>query len=201
MVKYIEEKGSPLSENCSGTLQNFVTKELMSINISEDLLNSSVKGRDKYVAFREETLADKIVRISATIHRNKLKNMKTITTTKSSQSCRHILKEISLNDRKIEIVRDRGVDTNILLNYDILHSPLLYTEDGHMAKPEKSLLLTEMEKLLFLTNYSYKHTLNSAFTIDVMANLRGIPHKGLSRFSDLLSLYFVTIERYMSFGR
>ena len=29
MVKYIEEKGSLLSENCSGKLQNFVTKELM----------------------------------------------------------------------------------------------------------------------------------------------------------------------------
>ena len=154
----------------------------MSSNIREDLLNSSVKGRDKYVSFREEILADKIVRISATIHRINLKNMKTITTTKSSQSSRHILKEISLNERKIEIVRDRGVDTNILLKYDIRHSPLLYTEDGHIAKREKTLLLTEMEKLLLPTNYSYKHTLNSAFTIDVMANLRRIPHNGYLHF-------------------
>ena len=71
-----------------------------------------------------------------------MKKMKTITTTKTSHSSRYFLKEISLNDRKIEIVCDRGIDTNALLKYDIVHSPILYTEDGHMTKPEKALLLT-----------------------------------------------------------
>ena len=75
VIHFMEEKGSPLSEDCPKTLQNFVSKEIMTGTVLEDLLNSAEKGKNKYIDFRSKRLLDKSERISATIHRNNFKNM------------------------------------------------------------------------------------------------------------------------------
>ena len=58
----------------------------------------------------------------------------------SIKSTKQVVKEISLNERKIEIAHARGLSTDLLLKYDLVHSLLLYKED-HMSKPEKSQLM------------------------------------------------------------
>ena len=73
MMRFIEEKGSPLSVGTSPTLQNFATKELMSDNIRNDMLNAYTKGKEKYLTFRKERFLQKTTRISNTIHRANLK--------------------------------------------------------------------------------------------------------------------------------
>ena len=50
MMKFIEERGSPFSADCPTKLHNFVTKQLMSEEIRNDVLNASEKGKKKYQA-------------------------------------------------------------------------------------------------------------------------------------------------------
>ena len=78
--------------------------------------------------------------------------MTTVSKTETPTTHKTMLKEFSLNDRKLEIARDRGLTTDILLNYDIVHSPLLF-RNGHMTKPDKSKLLKELEKVLSSEDY------------------------------------------------
>ena len=47
MIEFIDEKGSPFAEGSHPTLQNLVTKEIMSDAIRDDLLNVFEKGKDK----------------------------------------------------------------------------------------------------------------------------------------------------------
>jgi hypothetical protein len=51
-VKFIEEKGSPLSLNASPTLQKFVTKEIMAQDIRNDILNAFPKGKGRCLMFQ-----------------------------------------------------------------------------------------------------------------------------------------------------
>ena len=73
MVHFIENKGSPLSLCCPTVLQNFVTKEQMTDDIRNDLLNASKRGKEKYMEFRKDVFIEKSRRLSATIHRSNLK--------------------------------------------------------------------------------------------------------------------------------
>ena len=66
-----------------------------------------------------------------------------------------------------------------------------------MTKPSKSKLITEIERSLTPTDYLY----SSTFTIDVMANLRSLPLKDVSTFSDLVLLFLSTMKTYLSEGR
>ena len=56
MVQFIVDQGSPFNENSLLTLLNFVTKEQMTTDIREKLLNSSVKGKERYTNFEKKHL-------------------------------------------------------------------------------------------------------------------------------------------------
>ena len=203
MIYYIENKGSPFTSSCPTILQNFVTKQQMTHDIRNDLLNASQKGKAKYLEFRKEFFIEKSRRLSATIHRSNLKSMKNILLSDShSQKASCIAKTVSTNDRKIEIARERerGLTTDDLLKYDVVHSPLLY-DNGFMTKPNKSQLVIELEKNLSSQDYSYSNQLDSATTVDVMANIRRLPVKDVSTFSWFAKKFFSSIQKYMSIGR
>ena len=53
-----------------------MTKELYPIIVKEDVLNSSTKGKEKYLQFRKERLEEKVIIMSSTIHRLNLKTIK-----------------------------------------------------------------------------------------------------------------------------
>ena len=73
MMKFIEERGSPFSADCPTELHNFVTKQLMTEEIREDVLNASEKGKKKYQAFHSEMFINKTGKLRDTIHRENLK--------------------------------------------------------------------------------------------------------------------------------
>ena len=51
MTKFIEERGSPLSSECPSVLHNFVTKQIMTPQIREDMLHAMKKGDEKYLEY------------------------------------------------------------------------------------------------------------------------------------------------------
>ena len=199
MLRFIEEKGSPFSPDASQTLQNFVTKEIMPPCIRNDILNAISRGEEKYLEMRKSRLYDKTTRISATIHRINLKTMRS-TKNKETNKAKSI-KETNIIERAIEIARDRGLSTDDLLTYDLAPSPLLFHDDGSMTKPTKSVLIRKLETCLKPEDYSYGHQRNSAFIIDVMANIRKVQTAKLSTFDDLLSKFLTTTSKYHEFGQ
>ena len=56
---------------------------------------------------------------------------------------------MNIAEKNIDIARARGLTNNELLEYDVPYS-LLFDDDGMMIKPNKSLLLKELESYLSL---------------------------------------------------
>ena len=167
--------------------------------IRNDILNAVSRGEEKYLEMRRSRLYDKTTRISATIHRINLKTMRSTKNKETSQA--KSIKETNIIERTIEIARDHGLSTDDLLTYDLAPSPLLFDDDGSMTKPTKSVLIRELETCLKHEDYSYGHQRNSAFIVDVMANIRKVQTAKLSTFDDLLSMFLTTTSKYHEFGQ
>ena len=200
MIKYIEERGSPFSEDCPPVLHNFVTKEVMTKEIRHDLLNASEIDKKKYGTFHSERIVKKSLKISETIHRNNLKTMIPIRN-KPKTTTKKVIKEMNMTEKSIETARGRGLGTEDLLKYDVVPSPMMFSDDGLMTKPEKSQLIQEFEGCLNSNDYSYHHKHESAFLIDVMATVHKVPLSGISNFSDLVAMLTQMMSVYHSYGR
>ena len=169
-------------------------------DIRKDMLNAVEKGKEKYLAIRRERFIEKSARISSTIHRTSLKPMKSIHT-KPQKTIKTTLKGMNIAERNIEIARERGLKTENLLKYDVVPSPLLFDDEGIMTKPTKSQLVQELEIHLKPEDYSYRHSNNAAFIIDVMASVRRVNISNLYKFDDLLVTFVSSSEAYRWFGR
>ena len=62
-----------------------------------------------------------------------------------------------MNEKSIEIARDRGLLTKDILIYDVAPSPMLFDDEGFMTKPEKSELIRVLAEKLESGDYSYHH--------------------------------------------
>ena len=136
MIQYIDAKGSPFAADAPTTLQNIVTKEIMSEKVRHDILMASTKGKEKYIAYRKCVFVEKSQRISSTINRLNLNTMAN-NTSKPEKTTKARVKEINIMDRNIEVARERGLTSQDLLQYDVVPSPMLFDDDGLMTKPEK----------------------------------------------------------------
>ena len=106
-----------------------------------------------------------------------------------------------MNEKSIEIARDRGLVAKDILQYDVVSSPTLFNDEGFMTKPEKSELIRVLEEKLESGDYSYHHQPESAFLIDVMATVRRVSLVGLSDFSGLLTKFTEMTDIYHTYGR
>ena len=102
VIKYIEEKGSPFSKSCPASLQNFVTKVVMTEDIRRSHLNATEMGKDKYIDFRQKRICEKTVKLSETIHRSNLKNMKSINI-KPKKTTKSAIREHNITEKAIDV--------------------------------------------------------------------------------------------------
>ena len=70
-----------------------------------------------------------------------------------------------------------------------------------MRKPDKSLLLKELESYIITDDYSYSHCSNDFFIVDVMANIRKDNITKLSNFGDMIDNFISFSNIYRQFGR
>ena len=70
-----------------------------------------------------------------------------------------------------------------------------------MTKPNKSLLLKELESCLSPDDYSYSHCSNASFIVDVMANIRKVNLTNLSNFGDMMDNFTCFTGTFHQFGR
>ena len=193
MMKYIEDRGSPV-------LHNFVTKEVMSEEIRNDVLNAHENGKKKCEAFHNERIVNKTLKLGETIHRTNLKRMISIRN-KPQKTTKRVIREMNMTEKSVEIARNRGLGTDDLLKYDVVPSSMLFDGDMLMNKPEKSKLIRNLEDKLEPDEYSYHHQPESAFLVDVMAAVHRVPLSGLTHFSDLISKFASMTHVYHSYGR
>ena len=73
MMKYIEDKGSPFTETCPKQLHNFVTKEVISEDTKNDLLQSQLRGIETFQEFHSMRFVEKRTSLKDTIQRKNLK--------------------------------------------------------------------------------------------------------------------------------
>ena len=69
MMRYIKEQGSPFSTQCPPVLHNFVTNEVMTQGIRNDVLNASERGKKKFETFYSERFTNKTSKLRDTIHK------------------------------------------------------------------------------------------------------------------------------------
>ena len=200
MMRYIEERGSPCSTQCPPVLHNFVTKEVITQDIRNDVLNASERDKNKFETFYSERFTNKTSKLIDTIHKENLKTMITVKN-KSKKTTKKVIGELNMNEKSIEIARDQGLLTKDIVMYDVAPSPMLFDDEGFMTKPEKSELICVLEEKLESGDYSYHHRPGSAFLIDVMATARRIPLVGLSDFSGLLTKFTEMTDIYHTYGR
>ena len=200
MMKFIEERGSPFSADCPTEVHNFGTKQVMTEEIRKGVLNASEEGKKKYQAFNSERIINKTGQPRDTIHRGNLKTVISIKD-KPKETVKKVIRAMNMTEKSIEVARDRGLGTDVLLTYDVVPSPMLFGDDGLMTKPDKSQLIHELEETLKLDEYCYQHKATSAFLIDVMATICRVPLSGLTSFSDLLSKFAEMNDMYHHYGR
>ena len=108
-------------------------------------------------------------------------------------------KTSTIYDRKIDIARDRGIDTDELLKYNIVHSPYLYdVKDDLPTKPKKALLITEFGGSLTPVDYSFSWKSAIDTVIDVMANVRKVPVKDISAFKKFFESHYHSLSNFLN---
>ena len=111
------------------------------------------KGKQTYVALRDERFVRKTVRISETIIKTKLKMMNSLHIKTKKVSAKEAVHDRLMSERTIEISRDRGMTITELLTYNVAPSPF-----GLMTKPEKWELLNKLEANLYGDqDYTFQH--------------------------------------------
>ena len=157
-----EKYENRLSNDAPHTVHNFVTKQAMSDGIRHDLLH--------YMEIVQSCYKHLERRLYKTIHRANIRNMASLHP-KFDNSVKTAVKEAvhkrNLSERAIEIARSRGVTTEEFLNHDMVPLPLLYSLDGKMTKPEKHVLLIELELLTGLNDSKCNMGLVEAQIVDV----------------------------------
>ena len=99
-----------------------------------------------YRGYRTARLVSIHVRINETIPSEaNVKTMKSINVAPKI-SLKSITKEKNINDKMLDIARDRGLSNEDLLEYDFTPSTVLFDNPGMMTTSTKSQLITELEK-------------------------------------------------------
>ena len=200
MVKFIDEKGSPVTTTSDTELQNFITKEVASDEVRSDLLNATAKGTAKYISFRKGRLLHKETRLSEAINRTNLKGFKHMRTV-PKKTTSAVIKEHNVKERYINIARERGFTNDDILTHDVAASSVLFDDSGLMTKPHKSQLVTELESYLSKADdYTYTKENISAFVVDVMNAVRKLP-SSVSTFTDFLKPFLETSSKHKAQGR
>ncbi|XP_052271149.1 uncharacterized protein LOC127871907 isoform X2 [Dreissena polymorpha] len=167
----------------------------MTEEIRKSILQVEIKGRDLYLEFRMERLIQKNKSLFDTIHRHNIKTFQSINDSqiKQSMKSKRKLNDSAAGYRLLDISQARGYDTKQLFQYDLVTTNYLFDEEGLMTKPAKYMLVNEIEKSLEpvereASPASWKET-QTAYIVDVMANIRKLRISGLRTFNDLCTAF------------
>ena len=205
VVSFIEARGNPFETAAASKLHNFTTGQCVPEEVSVRLLNFFENGKEGYTNFRKERFIEKNKKLSDTIKRVNLpafdpiyKSMPVTTNTTSKLA----IKELSQAQRLIDIARSRMISMTELLKFDMGIQNSLF--DGEFtAKPDKYLLVSELEKSLVGTTYKFKtdNFRPTALIVDFMSLIRKMNLSKMRIFNDVLEAVWNLIKNVCIFNQ
>ena len=75
---------------------------------------------------------------------------------------------MSLKQKSIQVVRNRGLSSDEILSYDIFLSPVLFDKEGLITNPYKNSRICELKAHLKKEECNYTNEPNAAYLVDVM---------------------------------
>ena len=173
--------------------------------VSVRLLNFFENGKEGYTNFRKERCIEKNKKLSDTINRvnlpafnPKYKSMPVTTNTTSKSA----IKELTQAQRLIDIARSRMIPMTELLKFDMGIQNSLF--DGEFtAKPDKFLLVSELEKSLVGTTYEFKkdNFRPTALIVDFMSLIRKMNLSKMRIFNDVFETVWKSIKNVSIFNQ
>lgn len=190
IITFIESNENPfLASNSEDQLHNILTKEIMTPEIREQILQVQEKGLQLYKQFREDRFVKKELRLHDTIHRTNLKTCAHLRSSKNDylKSTAKKKRESTSHQRVVDIARARGTAIEQLLQFDVTPMPSLFTEDGMVRTSTKSALLRELEKSTVDSVLNHipmlkEMPMHTTYIVDMMANIRKLKTATLSDF-------------------
>ena len=102
--------------------------------------------------------------------------------------------------KNIDIARVSGITLSHIMNYDLMSTNVHFFE-GHTRKPDKSVLVHELEKHFDKSDLTFTKTskLETILLIDFMSLVRRMPISNMSVFFDLLQVTWKKVKANCDF--
>ena len=107
----------------------------------------------------------------------------------------------AISQKQVDIAKSRFISVPEILQFDLVPSALF--EGDFTAKPEKQLLITELEKHLLSTEYNFAKTSESktSLVIDFMSLMRRIRLTNLQTFKESFEVMWKSILSVCEFNQ
>ena len=171
--------------------------------VSERFIHFYKHGSEGYDLFRNERFVVKTRKLSDTIKKVNLPLFIEIPTAeKKQQNSDALVKELSNVQKNIDIARGRGITLSEILQHDLLATNVLFSDDI-TSKPEKHMLVNELEKLFDANELSFTKAshLETALAVDFMSMVRRMKFTEMSVFLDLFSATWRKVKGICDYQR
>ena len=197
MIHYVQSHENPIhiSSSTNPKLHHILTQEILTEDISLNLLNVRQKGEELYEQFRKERYIEKSKRLSHPITRTNLKTFKDLEVRRKPEEKKKQQRIDSIQAQKfVDLARVRGYDLRRLFQFDLTASSYLFDENNLMTDSHKSTLCTELEKNLTPNEYVQPwlwSECKTAYLVDVMQCIRRMKlKKSVTTFGDFVKVCF-----------
>ena len=170
----------------------------------KNYLNILSMERKLLIEFRNERFFDKTKALSDVIKKVSLPSFesKSKESTKFKPSKENTKAKIqAIAQKQVDIAKSRFISLSEILQFDLVPSALF--EGDFTAKPEKQLLITELEKHLLSTEYNFAKTSESktSLVIDFMPLMRRITLTNLQTFKESFEVMWKSILSICEFNQ
>ena len=190
LLRYVRDKGNPwlISPVTPLGLHNISTKQLVHPDVGKRLLNLLENGREAYNTFQQQRFASRSVKMGETIHQRRLPDFNHVPGD-STRSNAIDKKDIALAQKKLDMVRERGVSLEEGLTYDIMDYSMLF-EGAHCKKPDKYKLTRELEQAFGNTveELPVESGRKTCKIVDFMSVARMISTGGIKTFGEFIDI-------------
>ena len=188
----------PFSNEAGGELFNFATGVLLPTNVADNLLSSTVKGREQMDMFVKQHLETSEVNFWDLVLNLKVKSFSTMAKKAN----------VKVDDRVITVSADRDffgrlliaantqeINLKEVLSYKLSSVPFaLAHQDGSIRKTTKSVLAKMLEDQVEVQPHLSPATaLETVHILDEMAIVQMMKSAGASTFGELASKYYTAI--------
>ena len=206
VTTFLAERGNPYLVTSSRItkLHHFMAGQCVNKNDANRIISIIEDGNKQYVKFRGERFVKKETKLFDAVKKKILPSFELgqKSVNKTSINIKKILRTQGEIKQNFGIACSRCFTIKNILTFDLGCSSFLF--DGNLTfKPEKHLLVTEIEKYLMEDDYDFSKSsqLETALIVDFISNVRNISATQCQIFKDILVRLWSIIYNSCTFQR